>query len=153
MKFSLYTDGSYGLSHKTGGWAFVIEEQNSRVKRIVQSGSLDESKAVRMEIIAVLQGLQHAKIVCETGAHLRIVTDCASTAKTIDQLLNGTAPMSDDDLWNPIAEILPLFAVLPQHVRRNSLSQMKECDQLAGRARNLREVSKKRERYLHRHAK
>lgn len=61
MIFHLFTDGACQPNPGNGGWAFIIYPEGDTLNRIVRSGFKKDTTNNRMEIMALLKGLEYTR--------------------------------------------------------------------------------------------
>ena len=121
FQVTLYTDGSCIGNPGPGGYAAVLS-YNGRTKEI--TGSTNHTTNNRMELQAVIAGLQALKCRCQ----VTVVTDSQYVA-TI--LTNGRAK-ANLDLVQQLRQLARQHDITVQQVRGHSGHAMNErCDQLA----------------------
>ena len=121
FQVTLYTDGSCLGNPGPGGYAAVLH-CNGRTKEI--TGSTNHTTNNRMELQAVIAGLQALKCRCQ----VTVVTDSQYVA-TI--LTNGRAK-ANLDLVQELRQLARQHDITVQQVRGHSGHAMNErCDQLA----------------------
>ncbi len=136
----LFTDGACSGNPGPGGWAFILRHPASG-KQIERSGAERQTTNNRMEMMAVIRGLESLK----RRARVDLVTDSTYVGKGISQWLpkwkkagwrrregNRWAPVMNEDLWRRLDELLARHEVRFVHVRGHSGHPENErCDALA----------------------
>ncbi|NLS96182.1 MAG: ribonuclease HI [Planctomycetaceae bacterium] len=136
----LFTDGACSGNPGPGGWAFVLRHPASG-KEIEQAGGERETTNNRMELIAVIRGLEALK----RSARVELVSDSTYVGKGISEWMpkwkaNGwrrkegktLKPVKNEDLWRRLDELLAKHQVRFTHVRGHSGHPENErCDTLA----------------------
>lgn len=133
----LYTDGACSRNPGPGGWAFILRHPGSG-KELVRSGGEAESTNNRMEMQAVISGLQ----ALTKRARVEIVTDSEYVARGALEWLAGwkrrnwkTAekkPVKNVDLWQQLDELLAQHVVKFTVVRGHAgHPENEKCDELA----------------------
>ncbi len=136
----LFTDGACSGNPGPGGWAFILRHPASG-KQIERSGAERETTNNRMEMMAVIRGLESLK----HRARVDLVTDSTYVGKGLSQWLpkwkaagwrrregSRWAPVKNEDLWRRLDELLARHEVRFVHVRGHSGHPENErCDALA----------------------
>jgi ribonuclease HI len=136
----LYTDGGCSGNPGPGGWAFVLRHLASG-KEMEQSGAERETTNNRMEMTAVIRGLEALK----RRTHVEILTDSTYVGKGFSEWMpkwkaNGWRrreggqfkPIKNEDLWRRLDELILRHDVRFTHVRGHSGHPENErCDTLA----------------------
>ena len=136
----LYTDGACSGNPGPGGWAFVLRHPASG-KEIEQAGGERETTNNRMELIAVIRGLEALK----RSTRVELVSDSTYVGKGISEWMpkwkaNGWRrkegktfkSVKNEDLWRRLDELLAMHQVRFTHVRGHSGHPENErCDTLA----------------------
>lgn len=136
----LFTDGACSGNPGPGGWAFILRHPGSG-KEIEQAGAESDTTNNRMELTAVIRGLEALKRPCR----VELLTDSEYVAKGIAQWMpswkaNGwrrgrgakSAAVANVDLWKQLDALLAKHEVTVRHVRGHSGHPENErCDQLA----------------------
>lgn len=110
----LVTDGSCLGNLGPGGWAAILQAQGTEK---VLTGSDPQTTNNRMELTAVLRGLQALRRPCA----VTLVADSQYVLKGLTDWLAGwrTAarrPVENQDLWEALAAVLAPHTVTPQWV-------------------------------------
>jgi len=136
----LFTDGGCSGNPGPGGWAFVLRHPASG-KELEDSGAERETTNNRMEMMAVIRGLQ----VLKRPTHVELISDSVYVGKGLSEWLpkwqangwrrrtrSGWAAIKNEDLWRLLAELLKKYHVEFTHVRGHSGHPENErCDTLA----------------------
>ncbi len=139
----LFSDGACSGNPGPGGWAFILRHPASG-KELVQSGAEADTTNNRMELTAVIRGLEALR----RRSRVTIITDSQYVGKGFSEWLpnwraNGwkrkvqgrLVPIKNDDLWRRLAELLDKHEVRFQHVRGHAgHAENERCDQLAVQA-------------------
>lgn len=135
-KVILYTDGACSGNPGPGGYGAILS-YNNHEKEI--SGGLRNTTNNRMEILAVIKGLQLLKEPCE----VTVVTDSQYVANAIGKgwakkwraqgwMRNKKDPALNPDLWEQLLALCDTHRVSFEWVRGHNGHPMNErCDQLA----------------------
>ena len=136
----LYTDGACSGNPGPGGWAFVLRHPASG-KELEQADGERETTNNRMELIAVIRGLEALK----RATRVELVSDSTYVGKGISEWMpkwkaNGWRrkegktfkTVKNEDLWRRLDELLAMHQVRFTHVRGHSGHPENErCDTLA----------------------
>ncbi len=136
----LFTDGACSGNPGPGGWAFLLRHPQSG-KTLERSGAQRETTNNRMELTAVIRGLEALK----RPATVELVTDSAYVGKGLSEWLpkwkaNGWrrrerdrwAEIKNEDLWRRLDQLLQKHSVRVTAVRGHAGHPENErCDQLA----------------------
>jgi ribonuclease HI len=136
----LFTDGACSGNPGPGGWAFVLRHPATG-KELERSGGERETTNNRMEMLAVIRGLEALK----QPARVEVVTDSEYVGKGFSQWLpkwkaNGWRrregsqfkPIKNEDLWRQLDELLARHEVRFTHVRgHHGHPENERCDTLA----------------------
>lgn len=133
----LFTDGACSGNPGPGGWAFILRHPASG-RQVEQSGGAAETTNNRMEMQAVISGLEMLK----HRSEVELVTDSEYVAKGCQSWLKGwksrgwktsdKKPVKNIDLWQRLDELLPLHKVRYTVVRGHAGHPENErCDELA----------------------
>ena len=133
---NLYTDGACSGNPGPGGWCAILEYNG--VEKVL-SGGEEQTTNNRMELLAVIRGLQALKEYC--------IVDLYSDSKyVIDGLEKGWAaawrangwrkadkkPALNADLWEQLIDLVTLHAVRYHWVKGHAENPYNNrCDQLA----------------------
>jgi ribonuclease HI len=136
----LFSDGACSGNPGPGGWAFILRHTASG-KELESSGGEPETTNNRMEMMAVIRGLEALK----RSARVEIVTDSVYVGKGLSEWLpkwklNGwrrreggqLKPIKNEDLWRRLDELLAGHQVRFTHVRgHQGHPENERCDTLA----------------------
>ena len=136
----LFTDGACSGNPGPGGWAFLLRHPASG-KEIERSGAERETTNNRMELLAVIRGLEALK----RPASIELVTDSVYVGRGITEWLpkwkaNGwrrrdgkrLKEIKNEDLWRRLDSLLSRHRVRFTHVRGHAGHPENErCDTLA----------------------
>jgi len=136
----LFADGACSGNPGPGGWAFVLRHLASG-KELERSGADRETTNNRMEMTAVIRGLEALK----RRTRVEIVTDSTYVGKGFSEWLpkwkaNGWRrregsqfkPIKNEELWRRLDELIARHEVRFTHVRGHSGHVENErCDTLA----------------------
>ncbi|MCA9901836.1 MAG: ribonuclease HI, partial [Anaerolineales bacterium] len=121
FQVTLYTDGSCIGNPGPGGYAAVLN-CDGRAKEI--TGGSDQTTNNRMELQAVIAGLQALKRRCQ----VTVVTD----SQYVVTILNNGRAKANLDLVQQVRQLAGRHDITVQQVRGHSGHKMNErCDQLA----------------------
>lgn len=136
----LFTDGACSGNPGPGGWAFILRHPKSG-KELEQSGAERETTNNRMELLAVIRGLEALK----RPTTIELVTDSTYVGKGISEWMpkwkaNGwrrregdrLVEVKNEDLWRQLDALLSKHRVRFTHVRGHAGHPENErCDTLA----------------------
>jgi ribonuclease HI len=136
----LFTDGACSGNPGPGGWAFLLRHPGSG-KELERSGAERETTNNRMELLAVIRGLEALK----RPASVELVTDSVYVGRGITEWLpkwkaNGwrrregkqLKEIKNEDLWRRLDYLLSRHRVRFTHVRGHAGHPENErCDTLA----------------------
>lgn len=139
----LFTDGACSGNPGPGGWAFILRHPASG-KQIERSGAEKNTTNNRMELMAVIRGLEALK----RRSKVELVTDSTYVGKGLTVWLpkwkaqgwrrresQGWGTLKNQDLWQRLDELLTRHEVKFVHVRGHSGHPENErCDELAVQA-------------------
>lgn len=110
----LFTDGACSGNPGPGGWAFILRHPGSG-KELEQSGGEPETTNNRMELTAVVRGLETLK----RPAKVELFTDSVYVGKGISEWLakwkangwrrkerNKLVPIANEELWRELDALL-----------------------------------------------
>src|SRR5262245_23736497 len=117
LEVELFTDGACSGNPGPGGWAFILRHP-STAKELEQSGAEPETTNNRMELMAVVRGLEALK----KPTHVKLMTDSVYVGKGLSEWMpkwkangwrrrEGTQwkDVKNEDLWRE------LDALVAQH--------------------------------------
>ena len=136
----LFTDGACSGNPGPGGWAFILRHPATG-KEIESSGGERETTNNRMEMMAVIRGLEALK----RPTRLEIISDSIYVGKGFSEWMpkwkcNGWRrregdkfkPIKNEELWRRMDELLSRHQVRFTHVRgHQGHAENERCDTLA----------------------
>jgi len=136
----LFTDGACSGNPGPGGWAFVLRHPASG-KELQRSGAQRETTNNRMEMMAVIRGLEALK----RPTSVELVSDSVYVGKGLSEWLPkwkaqgwrrgrgpDSAPVKNEDLWRQLDALLARHRVKFTHVRgHQGHPENERCDKLA----------------------
>jgi ribonuclease HI len=136
----LYTDGACSGNPGPGGWAFILRHLSSG-KEMEESGAERETTNNKMELSAVIYGLEKLKKRCQ----VELFTDSQYVGKGLSEWMpkwkaNGWRrkegktfkPVANEELWKRLDALIAKHKVTFHHVRGHSGHPENErCDELA----------------------
>jgi ribonuclease HI len=136
----LYTDGACSGNPGPGGWAFILRHPSSG-KELESSGAEPETTNNRMELTAVVRGLETLK----KASHVTLFTDSVYVGKGLSEWLakwkaNGWRrregkqwkEVKNEDLWRRLDELIARHQLKYVRVAGHSgHPENDRCDQLA----------------------
>ena len=136
----LYTDGACSGNPGPGGWGFILRHPTTG-KEMQQSGAERETTNNRMELTAVVRGLEALKKPCR----VELFTDSVYVGKGLTEWMpkwkaNGWRrregrdfkPIKNEDLWRRLDELISLHQLKYTRVAGHSgHPENDRCDQLA----------------------
>ncbi|NLE37304.1 MAG: ribonuclease HI [Pirellulaceae bacterium] len=136
----LFTDGACSGNPGPGGWAFILRHPSSG-KEIERSGAERETTNNRMELMAVIEGLELLK----RSATIELVTDSIYVGRGLSEWMakwkaNGwrrgtkgkSSPVKNEDLWRHLDGLVAKHKIQFTHVRGHAGHPENErCDALA----------------------
>lgn len=140
-KVALYTDGACSGNPGRGGFGLILE-YNGKQKEI--SGGYRETTNNRMELTAVIKGLDALKEPCE----VRVVSDSKYVVDAINKgwvykweennwIKSDKSPVSNIDLWENLLALMDEHEVTYEWVEgHKGHPQNERCDKLAVAAYN-----------------
>jgi ribonuclease HI len=140
VEVQLFTDGGCSGNPGPGGWAFVMRHLTTG-KEIEQSGAERETTNNRMEMMAVIRGLE----ALNRPTSVELITDSTYVSKGISEWMskwktNGWrrrekgrwAEVKNEDLWRQLDKLLETHTARCTHIRGHSGHPENErCDELA----------------------
>ncbi len=147
----LFTDGACSGNPGPGGWAFILRHPASG-RELVRSGAEPRTTNNRMELLAVIRGLE----ALQRPSEVELVTDSSYVGQGLTQWMprwkrdgwrrrtsSGLKPVKNEDLWRRLDELLQIHRLHYTPVRGHSGHEENErCDRLAVEAyRRLLEES------------
>jgi ribonuclease HI len=136
----LFTDGGCSGNPGPGGWAFILRHPASG-KEVEQSGGEPQTTNNRMELMAVVRGLESLKM----PSDVELLTDSVYVGKGLTEWMpnwkkNGWRrregpkwkPVKNDDLWKRLDELVARHRLRYTRVAGHSgHPENDRCDQLA----------------------
>lgn len=136
----LFTDGACSGNPGPGGWAFILRHPGSG-KELEGSGSEGQTTNNRMELLAVIRGLE----ILKRPATVEVVSDSAYVLNGLSQWLpkwkangwrrrerDGWKEVKNEDLWRNLDELAAKHRVHVTHIRGHAGHPENErCDALA----------------------
>jgi ribonuclease HI len=136
----LFTDGACSGNPGPGGWAFLLRHPASG-KEMERSGGQRETTNNRMELTAVIRGLEALK----RPTKVELVSDSTYVGRGLSEWMskwkaNGwqrregkrLKPIKNEDLWRRLDELLGKHKVRFTHIRGHTGHPENErCDTLA----------------------
>lgn len=136
----LYADGACSGNPGPGGWAYILKHAASG-KELERSGSQRETTNNRMELTAVIRGLEALK----RPTSVELITDSMYVGKGLTEWLpkwkadgwrrregKRLVEIKNEDLWRRLDELLGRHKIHFTHVRGHAGHEENErCDTLA----------------------
>lgn len=136
----LYTDGACSGNPGPGGWAFILRHSSTGKVR-EQAGAEREATNNRMELLAVIRGLEALKKPCR----VELFTDSVYVGKGLTEWMpkwkqNGWRrneggrwqPVKNEDLWKRLDELIAIHHLKYTRVAGHSgHPENDRCDDLA----------------------
>lgn len=136
----IYTDGACRGNPGPGGWAYILRHPASGSEK-EGSGGIAETTNNRMELQAVISGLQALK----SRSRVEVITDSTYVAKGSSEWMpkwkaNGwkrrdgkkLVPVKNEDCWRLLDDLLAMHTVQFQVVKGHAGHPENErCDELA----------------------
>lgn len=141
MQIHLFTDGACQPNPGNGGWAFIVYPEDCPNKRTAKSGFEQNTTNNRMEITAVLRGLQYLEKAF-IDPEITLFSDSKYIVQSISSWMRGWArngwkkkdkkPVLNVDLWKEMLRLVDKLSIKCVHVKGHSgHPENEECDQLA----------------------
>lgn len=138
--FEMYTDGACSGNPGPGGWAWVLVLNGKLI--LQDSGYEKETTNNRMELLAVINGLQNLITTKQEKTSLVIYTDSNYVKQGITTWIktwkkNGwktsnKQPVKNKDLWETLDTLQQEFSPNWQWVKGHSANELNNlCDKLA----------------------
>ncbi|MGB9688968.1 ribonuclease HI [Thermogutta sp.] len=136
----LFTDGACSGNPGPGGWAFILRHPASG-KELINSGAESSTTNNRMELMAVIKGLEALR----KPSRVRLISDSVYVGKGLTEWLprwkakgwkrSGNEAVKNEDLWRRLDELLSIHEVEFQHILGHTGHKENElCDRLAVQA-------------------
>ncbi|MCS7303885.1 MAG: ribonuclease HI [Thermoguttaceae bacterium] len=133
----LFTDGACHGNPGPGGWAFILRHRRTG-RQIEQSGAEPQTTNNRMELLAVIRGLEALK----RPTSVELVTDSQYVARGLAEWLprwkargwrrTSSGQVKNLDLWQRLDELLGRHRLQVRHIPSHTGHPENErCDQLA----------------------
>jgi ribonuclease HI len=136
----LFTDGACSGNPGPGGWAFILRHRRTG-RQMQQSGAEPQTTNNRMELMAVIRGLEALK----RPTSVELVTDSQYVAQGLAQWLprwkaqgwrrretSGWKKVKNLELWQRLDELLQRHQVRVRHIPSHAGHPENErCDRLA----------------------
>ena len=136
----LFTDGACSGNPGPGGWAFVLRHPASG-KEIQQAGAEQLTTNTRMELTAVVRGLEALK----KRSHVELFTDSVYVGKGITEWMrkwkangwrrkerNKLVPVANEELWRELDQLIAKHEIKYTRVAGHSGHPENDlCDELA----------------------
>ena len=142
-KVSLYTDGACSGNPGPGGWAFILR-CNQTGKELERSDGEPESTNNKMELTAVIRGLEALSEPCEVTLHADstyvlqgMKTWMASWKSRGWKRKDGSkmVAIKNVELWQQLDQLMRTHKIVYEHVKGHAGHVENErCDQLAVQA-------------------
>lgn len=132
---TLYTDGACQVTTGRGGWAFILDYKGNELEG---SGGLEGTTNNRMELMAVIRGLQALKKPCT----VEVITDSmyivnSYTKGWVFNWMHKTnfGGKKNEDLWKLLVSLGEIHSLSFRHVKGHSgHPQNERCDKMAVKA-------------------
>ncbi len=142
-KVDLFTDGACSGNPGPGGWAFILR-CNKTDKELERSDGEPESTNNRMELMAVIRGLESLKEPCEVTLH----ADSTYVGQGMTSWMKGwksrgwkrkdgskLVPIKNEELWRELDQLMQKHKIIFNHVKGHAGHLENErCDKLAVQA-------------------
>lgn len=133
----LYTDGACSGNPGPGGWAFILRHPGSK-REIERSGGAGETTNNRMELTAVIEGLE----AIEEPSIVEIYSDSQYVLKGLNEWMDAwkrrgwkTAskkPVKNRELWEELDRLRSIHELSYHWIRgHNEHPENERCDELA----------------------
>src|SRR5947209_1432303 len=136
----LFTDGACSGNPGPGGWAFILRHPSSG-KELESSGGEPETTNNRMEMMAVIRGLEALK----RPTRVEVVSDSVYVLKGLGEWMpkwkrNGwkrseggkLKPIKNEDLWRQLDTLVAQHTIKFTHIRGHAgHTENERCDTLA----------------------
>ena len=126
----IFTDGACKTSDKTGGWAFIVTENDKQLHSAFFYE--DDTTNNRMEIMSIIKALEWCKK--NNISNVEIVSDSMYVIGTMSQNWKRN---KNHDLWEILDKLVNKMSINWQHTKGHSGNKWNEkCDALAVAASN-----------------
>jgi len=136
----LYTDGACSGNPGPGGWAFILRHP-ATAKQLEKSGGERETTNNRMELLAVVRGLE----ALTKPSHVKVMTDSVYVGKGLSEWMpkwkangwrrrEGTQwkEVKNEDLWRELDQLIHRHKITYIRVAGHSgHPENDRCDELA----------------------
>jgi ribonuclease HI len=137
QQFELFTDGACSGNPGPGGWAFILRGGNLS-QEMVESGAEERTTNNRMELLAVIRGLEAAP----AGSAVTVTTDSEYAVKGLREWMDGwkargwrkadKKPVMNVDLWMRLDDLRKTHTLNPKWIRgHNEHPENERCDRMA----------------------
>jgi ribonuclease HI len=140
IQVHLFTDGACSGNPGPGGWAFILRHLATGKEKTASGGESDTTNN-RMELLAVIRGLEALKRSC----HVELFTDSVYVGKGLQEWLpkwkkndwrrregQRWVPVKNDELWRRLDELAQKHHIKYTRVAGHSGHPENErCDELA----------------------
>lgn len=137
----LFTDGACSGNPGPGGWGFILRHASSGQEK-KDSGGQPQTTNNRMELMAVIQGLEALK---EEGLQVQVLSDSQYVIKGMTEWMSGwiknnwrrgpkgkSGPVKNAELWQRLVAACERqqvdFKYVPGHAGH---AENEECDRMA----------------------
>jgi ribonuclease HI len=135
----MYTDGSCLFNPGYGGWCAVLCNSKKKKFRKISGKSLEVTTNNRMELMAVIQGLEYLKepsyviIYLDSDYVFKIINEKRTTEwKNKNWKTKRNKPIVNVDLWERLDKQLKRHSISPRLVKSHSGIRFNEiCDKEA----------------------
>lgn len=128
----IFTDGACKVSDRTGGWAFVVVDDEEKIYS--DFNSEDDTTNNRMEITACIKALEYC--IENNITEILIQTD---SMYVIGTMRDGWKRNTNHDLWATMDSLSEQVKIIWQHVKGHKGDKWNSiCDALAVTASNYR---------------
>jgi len=146
LVYYIYTDGACQPNPGRGGWAFILFPENDPKNKIVKQGNSLESTNNKMELQAILEGMQYFLDNIWTGSEqLHIYSDSKYLVNGINDWVDGWSnrqwiksdkkPVLNKEIWERILVLKNKINPIAIHIDGHSGNVInEEVDQLAVQA-------------------
>ena len=142
MRFHLFTDGACQPNPGNGGWAFIAYPETHPKKRVIKSGYEEKATNNRMELMAVLKGLECLSVSLCGLSGITLSSDSKYLLNGIETWMHNwfkndwkkkdKKPVVNDDLWKQIHALSQNLDIQCKYIKGHSgHPENEECDQLA----------------------
>ena len=130
----LYTDGACKTSDNTGGWAFILTDNDERIGS--DFGPILNTTNNRMEIQSVIEGLKYC-----IQRNVKEVVVVSDSMYVIGTMSKNWTRRKNIDLWEELDKLINKINVTWEHTKGHSGDKWNEkCDLLAVTASNYLKI-------------